>query len=366
MTGQRVALHTQALQAASATQYLAQLRLALRAARLSRAFPERRELDAALVGLAAGLEFGVYGDLWIDSRAGLPNLAAWGRVAADAAVARDGAAEFGLEGLDAGFAAAIQAKRDYRQALLGLPLAPLERRQVLLRHHDPATSTAAFRVEQTKLTGQGLLVRLVIELTQMGSAWSRRAIELDATGDVATGTETFTALVYKFATHDAETLFLRLAELPGVTVERVSKGVIGPVLFAWPAAAAGDGAAPSAASVWAQPEETAQLGDGARELAALWRAWVQQARPAAPVLLASFATDMAAPDIRDERSNDPLARLFSAHIRDGERARYAALRARAPFRVFKDRKFAGHAACLPVVDALMAGAATRNLVYRLD
>jgi hypothetical protein len=93
-----VALHTQALVLPEAELYLDLLGRALQAARLNNAFPDRRQLQNSVDTLRDGLRHGVYGELYVDARAGLPNLASFTRVRTDhelaaASLARMGARE---------------------------------------------------------------------------------------------------------------------------------------------------------------------------------------------------------------------------------------------------------------------------------
>ena len=82
-------------------------------------------------------------------------------------------------------------------------------------------------------------------------------------------------------------------------------------------------------------------------------------------MIVCFATDIAATDVREERSNDPMRDLLAAGIRDQEQARYRVLRERHPFRVFKDRKFVASRGVRPLVEAVCSTAGTRNLIYAL-
>ena len=149
----------------------------------------------------------------------------------------------------------------------------------------------------------------------------------------------------------------RLLGIEGVAVERVQRGIIGPALYFLP------GEDHGLPAFTAEPEGT--LGDA-------WRRWLQQdPEPRAEVqaepaeLLMSFATDSAAIDVREERSNDPLSALLTDRLQTSERARYGALRERYPFRVFKDRKFVATRGLKPLARALCERANTRNLIYDL-
>lgn len=355
-----VALHTQALVLPEAAAYLELLGRALQAARLSNAFPDRKQVQGSCDALAAGLRLGVHGELYVDARAGLPNLASMTRALTDQGVAAESLARMGdraaLEARrsEAEVFARLAAKHDYYKGLLGKELAPVDHHRVLLRRHDPASGTAAFRIEMTKLDATGVYVRLLIELTQVSSLWRRKVIDLDRDGETAAASDAFRSTVYRCADLDAEALFVRLHGIEGVSVERVQRGIVGPVLFSLPI---GSGV---------QVARTAEAPDDA--IGRAWHAWSigpgahEQARPE---LLAAFATDTAALDIREERSNDPVASLLAERLAEAERARYRTLRERYPFKVFKDRKFVATAGLRTMIQAVCAAAGTKNLIYDL-
>lgn len=356
-----VALHTQALVLPEADTYLELLGRALQAARLSNAFPDRKQLQNSVDTLRDGLRLGVYGELYLDARAGLPNMASFTRVRTDhelaaAALARMGARD-SLEARrdEAEVFARMAAKHAYYEKLQKLELAPVDHHRVLLRRHDPASGTAAFRIELTKLDASGVYLRLLIELTQVSSLWRRKVIDLDEDGETAAANEAFRGMVYRCADLDAETLFVRLHGIEGVHVERVARGVIGPALFSLPCQ--GQGVA---------VRRTMEAPDDV--LGQAWHAWSLGAGAAEterPELLVAFATDSAAGDIREEKSNDPLSPLLAARLGPQEGARYRALRERYPFKVFKDRKFVATPGLKGVVQAVCAGAGTKNIVYDL-
>lgn len=345
-----VALHTQALDEPAAGTYLELLGRALRSARLSKAFPDRRRLAATLQALGPQCHRGLYERLYIDSRAGLPNLASLTRVNTDQIVGQKSLAGYDeQEVLDARRGQAevfdrIARKRRYYEALGVMQLAPVDEHRVLLRRHEPELSRASFRVELTKLEGSGTYLRVVIELTQTLGLWANKLIELDDKGEVASGTDALRNTVYRFAGLDAETLFVRLHELEGVAVERVQRGSVGPVLFALPGGAA-----------VVEPHPTAMV--------APWSQWLAAQSGHGPQMVTSFATDVAAVDVRQERSNDPFTSLLADRVGEQERARYDILRQRHPFRVYKDRKFVATRDLVPVVKRVCEAAGTRNLIY---
>lgn len=356
-----VALHTQALVSPEADSYLNLIGRALQAARLNNTFPDRRLLQNSFDTLREAMRLGVYNEVYVDARAGLPNLASLTRVCTDQEIAADSLARLGPRAQLLARAAddpsfhRIANKHLYYEKVQKLELAPVDHHRVLLRRHDPGSGTAAFRIELTKLDASGVYMRLMIELTQVSSVWRRKVIDLDKDGETAAANEAFRSTVYRCAALDAETLFVRLHGIEGVRVERVSRGLIGPALFSFPSGGAG-----------VQVLRTAEAPDDA--LGRAWHEWSVGAGAAEteqPEVLVAFATDAAAGDIREEKSNDPLSPLLSQRLSEAEAARYRAIREKYPFKVFKDRKFVATAGLKAAVQSVCAAVGTRNIVYDL-
>jgi len=347
-----VAMHTQTLAEPAASQYLNLLGRAVRAARLSKQYPDRRAYGATLESLSAAKHGGLYDSIYLDSRSGLPNMASMTRVVADQTVAVDALprmkSQSDLEArrTDAAIFERLARKRPYYEGLSRIRVAPVDEHRVLLRRHEPEHSRAGFRVELTKLTADGCYIHVSIELSQTAGLWEAGLVELDARGEVAEGTEALRGMVYRFASFDAEALFMRLTELPGVTVERVTRGVIGPVLFRL-------------------DDGTQSLEAPANAMTSAFAAWEAHADSGGAALVASFASDVAAVDVREEKSNDPLSPLMSTTIVASEQARYQAARKRLGFRVYKDRKFAASGVLVESIRAACGAVGTTNIVYPL-
>lgn len=357
MMNQLVTLHTQSLHGPIVPDYLDKLAHGLRTARLNNTYPDRRRVQGSLEAMKLAMEAGLYEQLYVDARAGLPNMASFTRAVTDHEVASGSLSLMSATSLyeakrdEAEVYARLLEKRRYFEAILGQPYAPLDEHRVQLRRHDPATGTAEFRLDLTKLDATGLYVRITIELTQVASMWRRKVIDLDADGESAEANEAFHATVYRNASYDAEHLFIHMHDIEGVSVDRVQRGVIGPVLFYLPTEAG--------PVVPAEPEQ------GNPRLAHAWRRWLETLHSHEPELIMCFQSDIAARDVREEKSNDPLEDLLSTSIQESERARYQHIRERFPFKVFKDRKFVATPHAEGLVKAICQAAGTKNLVYRL-
>lgn len=352
-----VALHTQQLAEPAASRYLRALEAAVTAARLNKSFPDRRGLIGTLRALGAECHGGLYDSIFVDARSGLPNMASLTRVLADREVGRmslprlASQAELEARRDEAEVFARLARKRPYYEALARGALAPVDEHRVLLRKHEPTKSRASFRVELTKLDGNGNILRVVIELTQTSGLWGHQLVRLDSQGEVAEGTEALRAMVYRLASFDSETLFFRLHDLEGVMVERVQRGIVGPVLWA----------------VETGGRTDRVLSPHADALTRAFGAHVEGGgvAPGGVEIIAGFGTDVAGAEVPDERSNDPLVPLLGTTIEAHERPRYARLRERFGFRVYKDRKFVATPGVLGLVEGACDAAGTKNLVYPL-
>jgi hypothetical protein len=354
---QLVTLHTQALQGPIVPIYLDKLARGLRTARLNNTYPDRRRVQGSLEAMKLAMEAELYEQVYVDARSGLPNMASFTRVVTDHQVASgalsrmSATAYYEAKHDEAEVYARLLEKRRYFEAIQGQPHAPLDEHRVQLRRHDPATGTAEFRLDLTKLDSNGQYVRITIELTQVASAWRRKVIDLDDDGESAEANEAFHATVYRNASYDAEHLFIHMHDIEGVSVDRVQRGVIGPFLFALPTA--------DELVVPAEPEQANH------RLAHAWRRWLETTPLHEPELIMCFQSDIAARDVREEKSNDPLEDLLSTSIQASERARYQHTRERFPFKVFKDRKFVATPQAEGLVKAICEAAGTKNLIYRL-
>ena len=352
-----VTLHTQALTGPVVPAYLERLSKGMRRARLNNSYPDRRRIQGSLDTMKLAMEAELYEQLYVDARAGLPNMASFTRVLTDHELASgslqrlSSTAHYEEKRGEAEVYERLLGKRRYFETIVDKPYAPLDEHRVQLRRHDPATGTAEFRLDLTKLDATGLYIRITIELTQVSSMWRRKVIDLDADGESAAANEAFHATVYRNASYDAEHLFIHMHDIEGVSVDRVQRGVIGPVMFALPAG--------NERVVQAEPEQS-----NAR-LAAAWRSFLASNTSDEPELMMCFSTDIAARDVKEEKNNDPLESLLSDSIQDSERARYEHTRKRFPFKVFKDRKFVVTRNTEALAKAICQAAGTKNLIYRL-
>ena len=315
--------------------YVKALGAILRAARLNSQWPDARRMASHLSALAPELHGGLYPGLAVDVRVGLPSYREWTRVQTDVRIATEqldqlgGRRELEAKATRAGegsIHAKQLAKHNYYSALTRVQLTPLGDMQVTLRRLEPAERRAHFHVVLDKLDVSGLFVRYSIDLAQTDEFWTERVVVLD--DEAAQHTEDFRSLVYKFTSYDAEFTFVKLASISNLSVERVIKGVVGPLWFPW-----------------------TQLPDSIRPLLGERQ------------VVANFALDMAAIDLSADRDNDPFEDLIIERLSPEARAGYIDARHRWGYHVFKDRKFVCSRPLVGPLRQICAPEQTKNIIY---
>ena len=221
------------------------------------------------------------------------------------------------------------AKHHYYTALLGVQLTPLGDMKVALRRLEPTEHRAHFHVVLDKLDVSGAFVRYSINLAQKDDFWTERVVVLD--DEAASHTEVFRSLVYKFTSYDAEFTFVKLATIGNLTVERVIKGVIGPVCFPWVQG----------------PEALGQMLSHPQQCVAM------------------FALDMAATDLAADRDNDPFDDLIVDRLSAEARFGYEQARQKYGYHVFKNRKFVASRELVGPLRQLCASENSKNIIYTM-
>jgi hypothetical protein len=321
--------------------YVDRVTRALARARLSEHYPPSRRLAAQIDAMGPRVHRGLYADLLVDRRSGLPSYREWARIRADAELAPQVLAELPAsaelearaEREPAGIWGKQWRKYGYYTHLSTLDATPPSHMTVQLRRVDPEARRAWFHVVLDKLDQSGVFVRASIELSQQSSFWSRPLLELD--DDAARETEALRTIVYRLTSLDAELTFVRLSDTEGLMVERVIRGTVGPIYV--------EGTS-------LPPALAAELGSP----------------PGPDFIVASFGLDMAAGDVAVDGNNDPIAALLGERLGPAGQAAYRDARQRYGYRVYKDRKLVvGSAALAAAVHRFCARMGTRNVVYVL-
>lgn len=314
---------------------------AITRARLSELYPPARRLAGQVEAMGPRVHGGLYADLRVDGRSGLPTYREWARVRTDAELSPAVLAE--LPPLPELQARARQDPRSiwgkqllkhrYHTHLAGIDATPPSHMTVKLRRVEPAERRAWFHVVLDKLDQSGVFVRASIELSQQASFWSRPMLELD--DDAARETEGLRTIVYRLTSLDAELTFVRLADTEGLVVERVTRGTVGPIYVAGtalPAALAAELPGP----------------------------------PGPGFIVATFGLDTAAGDLARDGDNDPMEDPLHERLSPAGHAAFVDARRRYGYRVYKDRKLVvGDAATAAAVQRFCTRVGTRNVVYVL-
>lgn len=317
------------------SEYVQSLAAILREARLNVHYPEAAALRDHVGCMSPQVHQGLYGGLDIDRRSGLPTYKEWTRVQTDVTLAEQMLDDLGerdrlekrARERDHLIYGKQLLKHHYYSAIRGKRLAQLGGMKVALRRVDPETRTAWFNVVLDKLDASGLFVRFTIDLAQTDSVWNRSVVRLDA--DSVQHTAEFRTLIYRFTSLDAEFTFFKLVTFGGLTVERVVKGTVGPVLFAGREAP----------------------GDLGRLMAEQDQGFV-----------AAFPLDMAACDLAADRDNDPLEDPMIHALSGDAKAEYERAREGMGYRVFKDRKFVVSANLKQTIRDWCDRAGTKNII----
>jgi hypothetical protein len=302
-----------------AAAYLAGAAGALRAARLNNLYPDPAALVGSIEVLSLGNREGLYRELDIDRRSGLPVAAEWQRTRRDVASSEALAAalrppEEPARRASRGPARArlrSQARRRYSNALRGKPTWAAEGHSVLLRRRSPRRLEVRGVVEG--IDGGGRAARVTLLFSQETS--SPRPLIVAQGDSVAFGADL--AALKKICLHgSAAGVFAWLAGRPGIEVQQVSIGSVGPFFFA----------ALRPSPPWAE------LLRDEREL------------------VGSFGLDQAAVDLEADSWQDPL------EAPPGRREE-------GPFRCSRERKFVCSSALREALSRLCRTAGTRNVVY---
>ena len=316
--------------------YIEDLQLILRRARLNLHYPEARALASHIRAMSPKFHRGLYPGVEMNTRSGLPTYKEWTRVQTDVALAPDQLRQLGSRDELAQKVAAnpdsIHAKQlrkiDYYSAIQNTQLAVLGEMSVALRRVDPETRTAWFHVVLDKLDASGLFVRYAIDLSQQSSAWGKQVVTLD--DENARHTEEFQSLIYKFTSLDAEFTQAKLNAIGSLSVESVAKGTVGPFYFS--------------------PEHAPPGLDK-----------ILEDHPGG--YIAMFALDQVAQDLAEDRDNDPLDDLLFDKLSEEAQRGYAMARERYSYKCFKDRKFVVPRAMQGAMAEYCAGHGTKNIIY---
>lgn len=322
--------------------YIRRFLAIIRAARLNNHYPDGRRLAGHVRAMSPEVHGGIYDGLQINLDSGLPTYREFTRVQTDVTIAAE---QMKALGARAALLKKVQerghdiyakqlAKYDYYDSIADLRLMPLGAMDVALRRIEPGQRVAHFYITFDKLEASGVFIRFRIALSQRNAVWNQEVVQLDA--EQASHTEEFQSLVYRFSAMDAEFVFAKLAVLPGVEVESVTRTTVGPFYFS-------DLQRERASGGYGAPFDDLLREEGS--------------------FVAHFAIDQAGREVREDRDNDPFRELFESDLIRSMGAHYEQARGALGYKVFRDRKFVVSRGLEGALRALCAKRQTRNIVY---
>ncbi len=317
----------------AAGRYLARLSRILRAAHLGAQYPSVSRLCSYLTALQLKTSCGLHPVLDIHPVSGLPMRHEWLRVEQDAELAESILAtlpteEAVRERASPESVAEQLIKWRYWSQLRPLALTPIEPLRVELRRVDHESGVLYVRVVHDRLDEVGRFVRYTIEFGEVIKALASQQLLLQKEVELS-ATAKLRGQLSLLAELGAESIFLELGALHGVTMQRVCKATVGPFC-------------------------TGELPTGLP-----FGHLLKSTRGT----FATFAIDVAAQDITRDDSNDPLPHLLLETGAADTLSLYERSRIKFGYRVYRDRKFVTDPTTQVAVEGLCHEAGTRNIIY---
>jgi hypothetical protein len=123
------------------------------------------------------------------------------------------------------------SRLDYYQDVVKRELPDRFRLDLKLKRIDEKLQTADFiAVFERFDPGEGVFTRYNIHLQHASDRWSKPKVELQ--GDDLRYTEEFRNVISRYSSDEAEFAFMLLSDVPGITVQEISRGRIGPLWMA--------------------------------------------------------------------------------------------------------------------------------------
>ena len=328
------------LSAQAEREYVNTVMAVLLQARLSTQYPDANLLADRFELLGPDVHAGFYPGIPVDERSGMPTLATWRRVRADAQIAAHALQvlrsrpelQARAKAHPNTFYDEQLARQAYYSALVerdaATRLAPRPTLESALRRLDDQGHASHFRLVHDAMDKTGARSRTTILLEQTPSAKARYLVH---EGEQALATERLRNLLDDLVGQSAERIFARMQAIDGLELERVERGVVGPFLMA---------------------------GLGHR---ANLRAHFEHEDDC----VATFTLQMAATDLSTDRDNDPMSSALGRPHSTEELDLCEQAKAQTDYHVFLDRKFVVSEHLVDEVRAYCEQAGTRNIVYRL-
>src|SRR5262245_22115417 len=254
----------------------------IRSARLSQSYPDPVQSAAYLAALAPSMRAGLNGGVDLDLSSGLPSLKDLVSVEADARVAPDFLREAATRPANRPLGPVAETKAEYYRKLTAKPLGPLWKLEARLRRVDRRSGLAAFQVVYDRYDpAETVFARYTILVEQDDASGGKTF--LDRLGDYTAQTNAFREKIESFTQDDSELAFLLLGGVPGLRVEEITRGRIGPL---W--------------SPWAPPPEEFR---GAPE----------------PAFILHLPLDRASLWLEEDRNDDPFSTIYRSALSSASR-----------------------------------------------
>jgi hypothetical protein len=300
----------------------------IRGARLNKSYPDPERSAAYLAALAPSIRPGLEGGVDVDLSSGLPSLKDLASVEADARIGPDSLREWVARPANRPLGPAGEAKAAYYRRLAGKPLGPLWKLEARLRRVDRRRGAAAFQVVYDRYDpAETVFARYTILIEQDDADGKKNFLR--HRGDYTGQTNAFREKIERFTQDDSELAFLLLGGVPGLRVEEITRGRIGPL---W--------------SPWALPPEEFRGAPG-------------------PAFILHLPLDRASLWLEEDRTDDPFSTIYRSALSSESRELVEEQARRLRYRVHKDRKFSVTRGAGAALRARLQTAGTRNIVYEI-
>ena len=264
----------------------------------------------------------------VDCSSGMPSLRDLAGVEADAKLCdgflRDAAARPAHRPLNE----AARIKAAHYERLRTLPIGPLWRVDARLRRVDEARGLASFEVVYDRYDPAEVVFTRHTILLEQEDAFSGAGF-IERRGDYSAQTSAFRDKMERYTQDDSEFAFLLLGRLPGVRVEEITRGRVGPLWSPW---------APAPERFRGAPE---------------------------PAFTLHLPLDRSSQALEADRREDPFAGIFRECLSADSRELVEEEARRLGYRVYKDRKFAVTRGGAATLEAKLREAGARNIVYEV-
>jgi len=325
------------LKEADADVFLEFLRKLIRGGKLNQFYPNPNQMENLYRLMSPSGNLGIDPEIRINPRCGMPSEPDIGRVLADKEAAprflsRNDTAEVNARTDEASFKLhrRLQYLRDVNKSELPKRIS----HELKLRRVDLTSKTAYFySIFERYDPGEGVFTRYTITLQHQDTRWNRQQIELQ--GDDLKATEGFRNVISRYHSDEAEFALILLSEVPGIKVEEVVRGRIGPLWFK------------EAETI---PPEIKELLDK---------------NPGNFILNFPLERVVINSSAKEDLLADPFARLYR-HTVDGAARQFALEKAeRLGYRVFKERKFCVTKGIAEPFKQLLAERNARCIIYTI-